>query len=112
MAKLYKNSSGVGSYIKHRKSKMPIGYQYDGYENMSEELKPCQYCNGTDFLDYGASWVVCAICGRDIPQHHAEAPTSTILTIHITGDREDAERIGALAAAQWPAVSGHTVSNQ
>ena len=43
---------------------------------------------------------------------YAKAPTSTTLTLHITGDREDAERIGALAAAQWPAVSGYTISNQ
>jgi hypothetical protein len=79
---------------------------------MSEKLKPCPFCDCTDFLDYGASWVVCAICGRDITQHRAEAPTSTILTLRIAGDREDAERIGALAASQWPAVSWYTVSNR
>jgi hypothetical protein len=43
---------------------------------------------------------------------YAKVPTSTTLTLHIAGDREDAERIGALAAAQWPAVSGYAVSNQ
>jgi Lar family restriction alleviation protein len=39
-------------------------------------------------------------------------PKPLTLTLHITGDREDAERIGALAAAQWPAVSGWSVTNE
>jgi uncharacterized protein (DUF983 family) len=78
---------------------------------MSGELKRCPFCSCSDFIDYGASWDVCAECG-EMYQRHAEAPTSTTLTLHITGDREDAERIGALAAAQWQAVSGYTVSNQ
>jgi hypothetical protein len=78
---------------------------------MREKLKPCRFCGCSDFIDHGASWDVCAECG-EMYQRHAKAPTSTIITLRITGDREDAERIGALAAAQWPAsVSGWSVTN-
>jgi hypothetical protein len=50
----------------------------------------------------------------EAPTSTTKATTQTIiaLTLNITGDREDAERIGALAAAQWPAVSGWSVDNE
>jgi Lar family restriction alleviation protein len=109
---------------------------------MSEELKPCPFCGCRDValvendkahFRLGSytlvTYAFCTGCGAQTGtkagmeaaeraidgwnrRAATESLTSTILTLHIAGDREDAERIGALAAAQWPAVSGYTVSNQ
>jgi hypothetical protein len=92
---------------------------------MSEELKPCR-CGSRNIrmVFFYGSWVICVQCGartthpgtRDdaVEEWNAlyqnEVPTSTTepltLTLHIAG-----ERIGALAAAQWPAVSGWSVTD-